>query len=168
MKFKLVLGAAMALLATAAQAKEKAKPEAAKPKIERAVASPTAVISSNVSIPPGSRIIYLSGSTGSPLDPAKPEEVGDTKAQTLSILTKMKATLESMGLGMGDIVKMNVFLVAPTPGGHMDAPAMNEVFKTFFGTAEQPNRPARTTVQVAALGRPTTLVEIEAVVAKAP
>jgi len=164
MKLKLMLGAAMVLIATGAQGKDKAP----KPQIERAVASPTAVISSNVSIPPGSRIIYLSGSTGSPLDPTKPEEVGDTKAQTLSILTKMKATLEAMGLGMGDIVKMNVFLVSPTPGGHMDSAAMNEVFKTFFGTPEQPNRPARTTVQVAALGRPTTLVEIEAVVAKAP
>jgi len=164
MKLKLMLGAAMVLVAAGAQAKDKAP----KPQIERSVASPTAVISSVVSIPPGSRIIYLSGSTGSPLDPTKPEEVGDTKAQTLSILTKMKATLEKMGLGMGDIVKMNVFLVSPTPGGHMDSAAMNEVFKTFFGTPEQPNRPARTTVQVAALGRPTTLVEIEAVVAKAP
>ena len=164
MKFKLMLGAAMVLLATGAQAQDKAP----KPKIERAVASPTAVISSNVSIPPGSRIIYLSGSTASPVDPAKPEEFGDTKAQTLSILTKMKASLDAMGLGMGDIVKMNVFLVSPTPGGHMDSPAMNEVFKTFFGTPEQPNRPARSTVQVAALGRATTLVEIEAVVAKAP
>jgi len=45
---------------------------------------------------------------------------------------------------------------------------MNAVFKTFFGSEDQPNRPARTTVQVAALGRPTTLVEIEAMVAKAP
>ena len=63
---------------------------------------------------------------------------------------------------------MNVFLVAPTPGGRMDSAGMNEVFKTFFGTAEQPNRPARSTVQVAALGRPTTFVEIEAMVAKAP
>ena len=164
MKFKLMLGTAMVLLATAAEAKEKAP----KPQIERTVASPTAVISGSVSIPPGSRIIYLSGSTASPVDPAKPDEFGDTKAQTLSILTKMKATLEKMGLGMGDIVKMNVFLVSPTPGGHMDSPAMNEVFKTFFGTPEQPNRPARSTVQVAALGRPSTLVEIEAVVAKAP
>ena len=165
MKLKLMLGAAMVLTATGAQAKVKAP----KPKIERTVASPTAVISSNVSIPPGSRIIYLSGSTASPVDPAKPEEFGDTKAQTLSILTKMKASLEAMGLGMGDIVKMNVFLVGvPDKGGRMDSPAMNEVFKTFFGTPEQPNRPARSTVQVAALGRPTTLVEIEAVVATAP
>lgn len=164
MKFKHMLGAALALSASTADAKEKAKAQ-----IERTVASPTAVISGSVSIPPGSRIIYLSGSTASPVDPAKPDEFGDTKAQTLSILTKMKANLESMGLGMGDIVKMNVFLVGvPEKAGRMDSPAMNEVFKTFFGTPEQPNRPARSTVQVAALGRPTTLVEIEAVVAKAP
>jgi enamine deaminase RidA (YjgF/YER057c/UK114 family) len=50
----------------------------------------------------------------------------------------------------------------------MDAPGMNEVFRTFFGTAEQPNKPTRSTVQVAQLGRPTTLVEIEAIAAKAP
>ena len=134
-------------------------------------AAPNAVIASSAVVPPGTRLIFLSGATGSPIDPKdtdSPGAFGDTKAQTLSIFTKMKAQLAEMGLGMGDIVKMNVFLVSPTPGGHMDSPAMNEVFKTFFGTPEQPNRPARTTVQVAALGRPTTLVEIEAVVAKAP
>jgi enamine deaminase RidA (YjgF/YER057c/UK114 family) len=136
--------------------------------VTRTSANPTAVIASTATIPAEMKLIYLSGSTASPVDPAKPDEFGDTRAQTLSILTKMKATLEGMGLGMGDIVKMNVFLVAPTPGGRMDSAAMNEVFKTFFGTPEQPNKPTRTTVQVAALGRPTTLVEIEAIAAKAP
>ena len=145
-----------------------ATPAKAKPTITRVVGSPTAVISSSVDIPAGSRIIMLSGSTASPIDPAKPDDFGDTATQTKSILTKMKATLEGMGLSMGDIVKMNVFLVAPTPGGRMDSAGMNEVFKTFFGTPEQPNRPARSTVQVAALGRPTTFVEIEGMVAKAP
>jgi enamine deaminase RidA (YjgF/YER057c/UK114 family) len=157
--------AAAALMTVAGQA---ATPAKAKPTITRVVASPTAVISSTVDIPAGSRIIMLSGSTASPIDPAKPDDFGDTATQTKSILTKMKATLEGMGLSMGDIVKMNVFLVAPTPGGRMDSAGMNDVFKTFFGTAEQPNRPARSTVQVAALGRPTTLVEIEGMVAKAP
>lgn len=128
---------------------------------------PTGVIASTVSVPAGYKTVYLSGSTASPIDPAKPEEVGDTKAQTLSILTKMKATLEGMGMTMGDVVKINVFLVGtPENGGKMDAPAMNEVFKTFFGTAEQPNKPARSTVQVAALGRPWTLVEIEGIAVK--
>ena len=153
----------LALLSTGAEAKAKPKPQS-----ERTSANPNSVISSTASIPPGSRILYLSGSTASPVDPAKPEELGDTRQQTLSILTKMKAQLEGMGWSMGDIVKMNVFLVAPTPGGRMDSPAMNEVFKTFFGTPEQPNKPTRSTVQVAALGRPTTFVEIEAIAAKAP
>ncbi|MBO9579480.1 MAG: endonuclease [Sphingobium sp.] len=157
--------AAAAILAFPSQAATPAKP---KPAITRVVGSPTAIISSSVDIPAGSRIVMLSGSTASPIDPAKPDEFGDTATQTRSILTKMKATLEGMGLGMGDIVKMNVFLVAPTPGGRMDSAGMNDVFKTFFGTSEQPNRPARSTVQVAALGRPTILVEIEAMVAKAP
>jgi 2-iminobutanoate/2-iminopropanoate deaminase len=157
--------AATALMTVAGHA---ATPAKAKPAITRVVASPTSVISSSVDIPAGSRIIMLSGSTASPIDPAKPDDFGDTATQTKSVLTKMKTTLEGMGLSMGDIVKMNVFLVAPTPGGRMDSAGMNEVFKTFFGTAEQPNRPARSTVQVAALGRPTTFVEIEAMVAKAP
>jgi len=167
MKLKPIIAAgAVGLLAFACRpASAQPKP---KPAITRIVASPTAVISSSVDIPAGSRIVMLSGSTASPIDPAKPDEFGDTATQTKSILTKMKATLEGMGLGMGDVVKMNVFLVAPTPGGRMDSAGMNDVFKTFFGTAEQPNRPARSTVQVAALGRPTTFVEIEAMVAKAP
>lgn len=158
MKVSSILTVASALVATAANAQS----------IERKIASPTATISSSVSVPANARFVYLSGSVGSPLDPAKPDELGDTKAQTLSILTKMKAALEGMGLTMGDVIKMNVFLVADPKLGKMDAPAMNEVFRTFFGTAEQPNRPARSTVQVAALGRPPILVEIEAIAAKAP
>jgi enamine deaminase RidA (YjgF/YER057c/UK114 family) len=158
MKSKLMLAAFATLIASSGHAAQ----------VER-TGTPTGVIASTVSIPANSKLIYLSGSTASPVDPAKPDEFGDTKAQTLSILTKMKATLASLGLTMGDIVKVNVFLVGvPEKDGRMDAPAMNEVFKTFFGTAEQPNKPARSTVQVAALGRPTTLVEIEAIAAKAP
>ncbi|HEU4651750.1 MAG TPA: Rid family hydrolase [Croceibacterium sp.] len=137
--------------------------------IERTVASPTAVISSNISVPAGSRIVFISGTTPSPLDPAVPDNLGDTRQQTLSILTKIKAQLEALGMGMGDVVKMTVFLVGvPENEGRMDSAAMNEVFRTFFGTAEQPNRPTRSTIQVAALGRPTMYVEIEAIAAKAP
>ena len=137
--------------------------------IERTVASPTAVISSNASLPAGSRIVFISGTTPAPLDPAVPENLGDTRQQTLSVLTKIRAQLQELGMGMGDVVKMTVFLVGvPENGGRMDSAAMNEVFKTFFGTAEQPNRPTRSTIQVAALGRPTMFVEIEAIAATAP
>jgi enamine deaminase RidA (YjgF/YER057c/UK114 family) len=156
--------AAAALVATTAEAKTAPAP---KPVIER-TGAPTGVIASTAMLPVGAKILYLSGSTASPIDPAKPDELGDTATQTRSILTKMKAQLEGMGWSMGDIVKMNVFLVAALPGGRMDAPGMNETFKTFFGTPEQPNKPTRSTVQVAALGRPNILVEIEAIAAKAP
>ncbi len=163
----LIMTAASLLSGAVAAQKPGAKPV---PKIEHVMGSnPAAVIASYVSIPADAKLIYLSGSTASPPDPAKPDELGDTKAQTLSILTKMKAQLEGIGMSMGDIVKVNVFLVGvASNGGRMDSAAMNDVFKTFFGTPEQPLKPARSTVQVAALGRPTTLVEIEAVVAKMP
>lgn len=166
MKHAIALSAALlaATFASGAEAK-KAPPEI----IVRTSNSPTAVISSTALLPVGSKILYLSGSTASPVDPAKPDEFGDTATQTKSILTKMKAMLEGMGWSMGDIVKMNVFLVGvPENNGRMDAPGMNGVFKTFFGTPEQPNKPTRSTVQVAALGRPTTLVEIEGIAAKSP
>lgn len=147
-----------ALTATAAQAQG----------VERTVGSPTAIISSTATVPPGTTLYFISGTTPSPADPAKPDELGDTRAQTLSILNKMKTQLETLGLGMGDIVKMTVFLVGvPENGGRMDSAAMNEVFRTFFGTEDQPNRPTRSTIQVAALGRPTMYVEIEAIAAKA-
>lgn len=155
---------ALALTAGTAQAAAAKKPA---PVVER-TGQPTGVISSTATVPESMKLVFISGTTPSPLDPAKPEDFGDTKTQTLSILTKMKAQLEGMGMSMGDIVKMTVFLVAPTPGGRMDSAAMNDVFKTFFGTPEQPNKPTRSTIQIAALGRPTMYVEIEAIAAKAP
>jgi len=160
------LAAASVALALTAGAAQAATPKPA-PVVER-TGQPTGVISSTATVPAEMKLVFISGTTPSPLDPAKPDDFGDTRAQTLSILTKMKAQVESMGMTMGDIVKMTVFLVAPTPGGRMDSAAMNDVFKTFFGTPEQPNKPTRSTIQIAALGRPTMYVEIEAVAAKAP
>jgi enamine deaminase RidA (YjgF/YER057c/UK114 family) len=159
MKFmSMLISASAALAASGVQAQG----------VERTVSSPTAVISSSATVPPGTTLYFISGTTPSPVDPAKPDDLGDTRAQTLSVLTKIKTQLEAMGLGMGDVVKMTVFLVGvPENGGRMDSAAMNEVFRTFFGTAEQPNRPTRSTIQVAALGRPTMYVEIEAIAAKA-
>ena len=43
---------------------------------------------------------------------------------------------------------------------------MNDGFKSFFGTPDNPGTVARSTVQVAALANPAFLVEIEATAAK--
>ena len=85
----------------------------------------------------------------------------DTKAQTTGTLKKIEGILKEQGLGMGDVVQMQVYLVGdPNKGGAMDFAGMNEAYGQFFGTAEQPNRPVRAAVQVAKLAAPGALVEI--------
>jgi enamine deaminase RidA (YjgF/YER057c/UK114 family) len=97
-------------------------------------------------------------------DPATQAAYGDTKAQTVGALNRIKAILEGFGLTMGDVVKMQVFLVhsAATP---MDFKAFMEGYTQFFG-GSQPNLPARSVVGVAALANPGFLVEIEVIAVK--
>jgi enamine deaminase RidA (YjgF/YER057c/UK114 family) len=97
-------------------------------------------------------------------DPATSYAYGDTKTQTVSVLNKIKGILEGLGLGMGDVVKMQVFLVnnASAP---MDFKAFMEGYTQFFG-GSQPNLPARSVIGVAALANPGFLVEIEVIAVK--
>jgi enamine deaminase RidA (YjgF/YER057c/UK114 family) len=81
-------------------------------------------------------------------------------------LTKLKAVVEGAGYKMSDVVNAKVYLVADPATGKMDFQGMNTAFKTFFGTAANPNKPSRVTVQIAALAGPGSLVEIELVAAK--
>lgn len=135
-----------------------------------------ALILQGVWVPPGAETLYLSGQLASPIDPSKPPssppaigDFGDTKTQTISTLNKIKDILASHGYKMSDIIKLTVFVAGdPKLDGKMDFAGMNEGFKLFFGTAENPNTVARSTVQVAALAGPAFLVEIEATAAKMP
>lgn len=116
--------------------------------------------------------LYLSGQLASPLTPADAAKgtaavYGDTEAQTMSTLTKIEAALKSEGLTMGDVVMMHVFMVGdPAKGGKLDFPGMMASYTRFFGTKEQPNKPARSAMQVAALAAPWALVEIEVIAVK--
>jgi enamine deaminase RidA (YjgF/YER057c/UK114 family) len=111
--------------------------------------------------------LYLAGQMASPTtlaDPvsSKPAVYGDTKTQTLSVLTKIQSLLKEQGLTMGDIVQMHVFMAGdPAKGGKLDFDGMNEAYDQFFGTPQQPNKPVRAALQVAALVQPWGLVEIE-------
>ena len=96
------------------------------------------------------------------------ESYGNTETQTIGALTSIKGTLARLGLGMGDVVKMTVFLVAdPSKDNKLDFTGLMAGYTRFFATAEQPNKPARSAVQVAALVVPGALVEIEVIAAKA-
>lgn len=113
--------------------------------------------------------LYVAGQMASPVTPADaakgaPAVYGDTKTQTLNVLTKIQGILKEQGLAMGDVVQMHVFMAGdPAKSGKLDFDGMNQAYDQFFGTPQQPNKPTRATVQVAALVAPWGLVEIEVV-----
>lgn len=116
--------------------------------------------------------LYLSGQLASPVTPADAAKgtaavYGDTKTQAFSALTKIQGLLKAQGLDMKDVVKMTVFLAGdPANGGKLDFPGLQASYTQFFGTKDQPNKPARSAVQVAALAAPWALVEIEVIAVK--
>ena len=125
-------------------------------------------ISQAVEVPVGKATIFHSGLTPAPFNPEARkfsfEYWGTTEQQAFSVLSKIKTSLEAIGLTMGDVVKMNVFLVTdPTKAGRMDFDGFMVAYRKFFGTSEQPKLPARTTVQIPGLAAPGMLVEIEVV-----
>jgi enamine deaminase RidA (YjgF/YER057c/UK114 family) len=116
--------------------------------------------------------LYLSGQLASPATPADEAKgtaavYGDTKTQAMSALNKIQALLKEQGLDMKDVVKMTVFMAGdPANGGKMDFAGLQASYTQFFGTKDQPNKPARSAMQVAALAAPGALLEIEVIAAK--
>ncbi|MBW0152413.1 MAG: RidA family protein [Phenylobacterium sp.] len=133
----------------------------------------TSPIASAVVVPAGYDIIYVSGITPPVTNAGAPEgtprEFGDTKTQTIGVIERIKAILESQGAGLGDVVMMRVLLVGdPALDGKMDFAGMMEGYRQYFANAEQPNKPARITSQVSALVAPGMMVEIEVQAAVKP
>ena len=116
--------------------------------------------------------LYCSGQLADPVTPADaakgtPAVYGDTKTQAASVFAKIQKLLQSQGLDMKDVVKMTVFLAGdPANGGKLDFAGMQSQYVKYFGTAEQPNKPARSAVQVAALAVPWALLEVEVIAVK--
>ena len=128
-------------------------------------------ISAAVTVSAGVDTVYVSGALPSAINKDAPKGTppvyGDMEAQTVSVLTSIKATLARLGLGMGDVVKMTVFMAAdPANDNKLNFPGLMAGYSQFFGTKEQPNKPARSAVQVAALVAPGALLEIEVIAAK--
>lgn len=124
-----------------------------------------AVTSKAVEIAGAPSLIFVSGNTPAPANPGaaefSPAYWGDTEAQTASALKKIGVTLGEMGLTMADVVKVQVFLVAPAPSQLADLAGFGKGYARSFGVASNGQLPSRTVVTVASLGRPGMLVEIE-------
>ncbi|MBT8079611.1 MAG: RidA family protein [Gammaproteobacteria bacterium] len=116
-------------------------------------------------------LIYHSGTVPGPADPdaerSSREYYGDTETQAMSVFKRMESSFEELGVGFGDVIKMTVFLVGdPELGGRMDFRGFMNAYTKYFGTEEQPNKPARSAVQIAGLAGAGMLVEVEVVLAR--
>ena len=127
-------------------------------------------ISQAVEVTADTGIVYHSGMVPGPANTDaerySAEFWGDTEAQTLSVFGRLEESLKAKGLGFGDVIKMQIFLVAPEGEKMMDFQGMMRAYRKYFGTEEQPNLPARSAFQIAGLAAPGMLVEIEVVLAR--
>ncbi|MEM7350692.1 MAG: RidA family protein [Acidobacteriota bacterium] len=102
------------------------------------------------------RFIYTSGQVG--IDPATGQLVdGGFEGQARQVLKNLRAVLATADCTFDDVLKATIFVVDMA-----DFPTLN----TIYGEAMGDHRPARSTVQVAALPA-GALVEID-LVARAP
>lgn len=116
-------------------------------------------------------LIYHSGTVPGPANPdaerSSREYYGDTETQALSVFGRMEQSFKDLGVGFGDVIKMTVFLVGdPELDGRMDFGGFMKAYTKYFGTDEQPNKPARSAVQIAGLAGQGMLVEVEVVIAR--
>jgi enamine deaminase RidA (YjgF/YER057c/UK114 family) len=118
------------------------------------VASPFGPYSHAVEVPPGARLVYVSGEVGVQPDGVVPEGI---EAQAEACWRNIVAILAQAGMGVGDLVKITTYLVSTD-----DAAAAGAVRARYFGDA----RPASATLIVQALLKPEWRIEIEAVAAR--
>ncbi len=119
------------------------------------IAAPAAVYSHGMEVNAGSRLLYISGQVGVTPDGSM---ANGARAQMEQAFGNLVAILESAGMGIDDVIKMNAYLTSAD-----DIGLFREVREPFLGDPP----PASTAVVVRALFNPEWLVEIEAVAAKA-
>lgn len=98
------------------------------------------------------RLVFVSGQGGK--DPATGAIAADTSAQTEQCLRNVETILKAAGTDLQHVLRCGVFLMDMA-----EFSAMNAVYERMFGS----HRPARTTVQVAALPSDGLRVEIDCI-----
>ena len=94
-------------------------------------------------------LVFVAGQTGRH---PKTGEIGkDVREQTRNILERVKVILDAAGTSLDNVLTATTYLTR-----REDLAAYNEEYAKFFPT----NKPARTTVTVAALNAPELLIEI--------
>lgn len=125
-------------------------------------------ISAAVAVPAGRALFLTSGTVPPVADESIPAgstaRYGDTKTQGIGILQSIETKLKEAGLDLKDVIYLRVYVAADkSKEGKFDYPGWFEAYGRFFGTKDNPVKPARSTVGVAGLVNPDWLIEIEAV-----
>jgi enamine deaminase RidA (YjgF/YER057c/UK114 family) len=109
-----------------------------------------------VEIPPGSRVLYISGQTATDAEGKTPDD-GDVQAEI--VYQRIAKSLADAGMTMQDLVKTTVYLTDAA-----DLPAVIRAGRKYNPNGKQ----AGTLVYVKALATPEARIEIEAVAARLP
>ncbi len=117
---------------------------------------PFANYAHGVEVPAGWRLAFCSGQLGIGRDGIVPESV---EAQARLCFRAIGAILEQAGMTLGDVVRINAYVVAA-----QDLAGYMRVRDEFVGNPP----PASTLMIVQGFARPEFKVEIEAVAARAP
>jgi enamine deaminase RidA (YjgF/YER057c/UK114 family) len=109
-----------------------------------------------VEVPPGYRLVYLSGQV--PLDSSGARQGGtDFRSQAEQVFENLRAGLAAVGADFDDVVKLNFYVLDVR-----NLPALREVRDRYVNVAAPP---ASTLVQVSGLFRDDVLLEVEAIAA---
>ena len=98
------------------------------------------------------RLVFVAGQGAA--DPSTGTMPADIEAQTEQCLRNVEAILKAAGSSLQHVLRCGVFLIDMS-----EFDRMNVVYARMFGD----HRPARTTVQAAALPRPELRVEIDCI-----
>jgi 2-iminobutanoate/2-iminopropanoate deaminase len=110
------------------------------------------VAGSNPNLSPATRfgnLVFVSGQTGR--HPVTGETGKDIREQTRNVLERIKIVLEAAGTSLDNVLTATTYLTNVN-----NLSAYNEEYGKYFPN----NRPARTTITVAALNAPELLIEI--------
>ena len=104
----------------------------------------------------GAKLIFMAGQV--PVDMGgNPVGAGDIVLQTRTALENVKMVLEGAGAGLGDVIKLNIYVTDMAEYRKMTREIRREYFPQDF--------PASTLVEVKSLAHPEFMVEIEVIAA---
>jgi enamine deaminase RidA (YjgF/YER057c/UK114 family) len=118
--------------------------------------APTSPIASGIAVRPDASMYFSSGAVAA----------GDTvEAQAVAALETLKTRMAAQGVSLADVTFLRAYVV-PGPDGNIDRTGWSAAYSRYFGSAEQPNKPARTTIAVTSLPRPEMKIEIDVIAAR--